>query len=1241
MTLLHNHRTGANRAISVVAMSAALALAAGCTSGEKQFARAMVLESLDQAIGGPTANARVGDLLLENDQIRVIIEQGGTSYHPADVGGTIIDIDLRRPEAEFRAGNGLDQLGQIAPIANLQIAQATFPANVRVTGSANGAEVTTAIHADPVYRILDALTLLLDQRFADDIDVRMYNEYEVRPGERMMRVITTVGYDVDFCRVREQDNCPEECDDALYDDDCECPALAERCIDDMEGIDSVEVIDAVPLPDRPVSSLLDAMLGDLPRPLGEGSCLDDTGCNMAAGETCVPVTSNLGGEFNVCRTPDNLGAGVFYGDLLIFGGGYTPFIPGAGYDTETDIRRLFDQGEDTLAQPLDIEAIYATGDRVSLGYISPQGRMQAPLFRGPFSLGATHASACPTSDPACLSGKLVRFERWISVGEGDVASAQEPIREARDTPYGTIVGRVLQYPDGTPMSKVPVYAMTDPRSLPCEGDCESDATCAIPDGEVDTWTLDMLLTATRCRTRAGVFTQGTAGVVSFALTDAGTDRDLDGDYKMNLPPGEYVLIAIDSYRAQSSLAPIAVVEGETVQAPLALAEPGVLEYAIFDEWGEMSPGRVTVGTCLPNEPCDNDSQCPGEDNLCQAGQCACEWPAFVPLEMDGARPRDGVIARDQTSSGWGKIELPPGEYEVVFSRGPHYSIDRQSVIIDARLTTQTDASVRRVVDRIGWASANFHIHTNNSVDSGTSVDHRLVGSVAEDLDFLSSSDHDWVTQYDATLEEMGLSDMVNSQVGLEITTQEYGHYLAFPIRFESWDGDIRLTSNNAVQWRNETPQEIIDLARQLAVDDLPVLIDIPHPYDYFEYYRLDSATLEPTDSLLSVFNDKLETSNFTGDFEALELVNSKSYSRIRRPTLVEIQNYSQGLDALIAQFRAGMLTSREYERAVFDLSLEATRERLHRTQAEQQAFLEGAGADVDCSCGGDGDCAAGLVCDRSLLACVRPEDITGDPPISEPGLCRKFRGVIDDWFNMLNRGVVRTGVSGADAHGRETGIMRTFVRSDATTAPYLTSRDVIDSLYGHQAIVSNGPMVHFTIDSAGVGDTIEPASGQALTLRVRIEKAHWYDVDRVEIYRNGELIHWARGCQSDRGTDDPHGHACMQTGDDAVVVWDEEFQDTPERDSWYVVMAYGLDGRSLAPVYGTEVLSTLGTPEITQRLYDIIPILREFRNPRYPSVHPVIPFGFTNPIFVDLDGNGWEPLWEPPSWCIAGVDFGC
>src|SRR5688572_1745594 len=177
-----------------------LLLLAACSSEVEPFARAARIESLDQAIGGPVASARVGDFLLENDQIRAVIEQSGNSYMPLGFGGSLIDLDLARHDPRFSSGRGMDQLGQLAPTANLAVPGAKAPTEARITTSTSGAEITVAAEQAPIQQVLAAFNLLLDRRFlgrnrAHD-EFRFYTEYELRPGEKLIRVTTTLGFDV-------------------------------------------------------------------------------------------------------------------------------------------------------------------------------------------------------------------------------------------------------------------------------------------------------------------------------------------------------------------------------------------------------------------------------------------------------------------------------------------------------------------------------------------------------------------------------------------------------------------------------------------------------------------------------------------------------------------------------------------------------------------------------------------------------------------------------------------------------------------------------------------------------------------------------------------------------------------------------------------------------------------------------------------------------------------------------------
>jgi hypothetical protein len=186
-------------------------------------------------------------------------------------------------------------------------------------------------------------------------------------------------------------------------------------------------------------------------------------------------------------------------------------------------------------------------------------------------------------------------------------------------------------------------------------------------------------------------------------------------------------------------------------------------------------------------------------------------------------------------------------------------------------------------------------------------------------------------------------------------------------------------------------------------------------------------------------------------------------------------------------------------------------------------------------------------------------------------------------------------------------------------------------------------LIEFTVSGADVGDMLDVSAGDDVELSIRVQKAPWYDLDRVEIYRNGRLIHWAVGCDSVQrpGDDDePHDHPCLEAGD-GIVAYQDTIQDSPEEDSWYAVTAFGIDGRTLSPIYRSVGLPRLGVGEITQKLYDLIPLLRGFRVPRAATQYPMFPWAITNPIWVDVGADGWHPLEPPPSWCRDGIDHGC
>lgn len=1229
---------------------AAAVLAAACSNPEPS-STAFQIESLDQAIGGPAAGARVGDFILRNDVVQFAIEGGRTSRQPLDVGGSIIDADLVRPDARYRGGNGLDALGQINPTANMYQGKATLPATVRVTRTATGAEVTSASRGVAVFKLLTALGILIQRDFLgvdeDYLAQRIYNEYELRPGEKVLRITTTVGYDVDFCAPEAADGCNAECDDILYDDDCVCPGgVPARC---LQG---VRTITADALPDRPVSSFLDLLMGDLPRPIGTGRCHVDTDCTGA--ETCQPVTTTFGGDFSVCRAPDSRDAGVLLGDMLILGNKLNIYLPDTAFDAESDFRRLFDKGYDTLAYPMELDEVFGITHDVSYGFAPPVGKIFIPVFGGSFSVGATASASCRHDERGCLSKTLVRYQRLLSIGEGDPASAREPLDLARGVALGTVTGNVLWDKTSEAVSNAEVYAFRDPRDLTCDAACQ--ARCPFTDADVATLDAAKLIAANKCRTPGGRYLEGHAAIENMAKTDPGTDPIHDGAYRMTLPPGRYLLVAKYESEAMSTPAPVTVAANAKAAASFRLPLPGRIEYQMYDDDGQYTAGRLVIGKCFPTTPCQVDADCASGES-CYEAMCRCDVQPLVPLELGGTYFVDGTIAFEQTKTGRGEISLPAGTYEIAFSHGPLSTIDKQTVTLESGTATNVQGEVRHAVDEQDWISTDFHNHASPSPDSGTSLQDRVTSFLAEDLDFLTSSDHDVITRYWPVISEMGVSKQLGSMVGVETTTQEIGHFIAFPLVYNEWHDGQRLDGNGAPDWRELKPAEIIEAMRAMGDPNHPMVIDIPHPYSYFDYYRLDPKTMEPTDSLLTLLNDLVNPVNFSGEFDAMELMNGKSVDQIRRPTIGELRFFSQAFDALLARSAAGEIDEAQYRREYYNLGTEFWRRALHRTVKEQEAALAGKGAENVCRCASDGDCAAGAKCDLVSMTCYRPTadgsvDLHPRPPshakpIPPPDeyLCRSLRGVVDDWFAMLNHGIRRIGLSGADVHGlygAEAGAPRSMLLTGGTTPPNLDHHKVVEAVLAGKVLVTNGPMVRFQVNGADLGSTV---TGHDVTMTINVQRAPWYDVDRIEVYRNGELIHWISGCTNRRSGDGPegHDHPCIETGEGSDPVYDITLTDTPDKDAWYVVTVMGLDGRTLAPVYSSGTLLSIGTFEITQRVYDLIPLLTEFRTPRYKTLYPAFPYAITNPIYVDLDGDGWQPpITEQLSWCSKDKgDIGC
>ncbi len=166
-----------------LACCAALALAA-CSETPPR-SRAQRIQAESQLIGGPKSVGRIGDYLLENDQIRLVISDKGQGRVNTPFGGSLIDADLQRVGANE---HGNDQLAEVLPAFLFTVIEPTA-VNVANDGSNGGpAEVTVEGTGGDLLQTVALLNTAL--LFPPSLGFKQ--TYRLQPGKRYVEIETTV-----------------------------------------------------------------------------------------------------------------------------------------------------------------------------------------------------------------------------------------------------------------------------------------------------------------------------------------------------------------------------------------------------------------------------------------------------------------------------------------------------------------------------------------------------------------------------------------------------------------------------------------------------------------------------------------------------------------------------------------------------------------------------------------------------------------------------------------------------------------------------------------------------------------------------------------------------------------------------------------------------------------------------------------------------------------------------------------
>ena len=1271
------------RLLRTVALALSLAgLLVGCApeTDPADLLRAKQAESRHELVGGPVAYADVGDFILENDQVRVGILGYNRSWGPGVFGGGLVDADLRRDDGFAGSGQGRDRLAELFPFANLLV-PAPYEGNVSVVADGSDGETATVRVEGRGQFLFEALGVLRNQRsllegflglqaLKTEADFR--TDYTLKPGDRHVTMKTwfTVPGDAEggaiYCE--EDDDCGDDkggnplvCDKAegAAAGLCRCPPL-QGCATECPLGYAQDAATGCPICECSEALTMEFTDGD------------ESVFGVILGESALIKPDDQ-------PAPERKG-GIGGGDFVFFGNQNDIFAPGTGFDEEKPVWDAIFGGRDTFQQPLAFDFVAASGGDISYGYFTkklqaadPDPKVMVPVFTSAATAMITAFSQCSWSeddDETCEKARVYEFERYLAIGKGDVASVADVVFDVRGTPVGTIEGMVRWRATGTPAANATVFVMRDP-----------DA--ALPADQRRDWAalgLDALVAA-------NLEVDGLPGVLNSADADVGLDLVEDGDFRFTMPAGRYVLFAMDAQRVvHGDLIAVDVEVDKTDVVLPSLPTPGLLHVQTTDQYGRNSPAKLTLVALDDNdEPLERDGvRRPylGQGRLgngilmlrhSENGAFTVPVPAGryevvlsrgpeyglhrekVVIDHGQQRNIAGVVAREVDTTGWiaGDFHLHarpsfdsgmplPARVRAVAAEGVEYvaSTDHD-IMTDYRPTIETLDLGR------------FLKSTVSAETSTLELGHYISFPMAFDAnDLPNRGSVDWFCKptdelFTALRDSNGFGDE-GKKPTVVIAHQRDG--------FIGWADQMGM---NPFNLKRVTPS---------LEENNPVLRTVGCDHDAFEVFNSKRFDLirTPTAWEVQVFERCLWRIDCAGHPASVCPVEGKgpldevaAVSELRDacpeldtcsglqadgeacPPEHGLARYaarcSPGDDLLtcLAGCREGERIEECKQRYRTALGEIISSEILRRTPAEQDAWFD-APTDEDPTIG-DGaldDLIATCRVAKGKLA--QPiQDVL--PPEDFLAPCAERNGMLEDYFRLVEHGMVRTMTGGSDSHGllREPGVPRTYIRSATDEPQDLDDWKIAKSLQGGNVVASYGPFVEVDIGGGGPGDLVAVSAG-TVDANIRVQTASWFAVDRVEVYVNGRLVEAIDLDAEAQARGEVHTKEKIVDFEGTVALT------IPDRDSHVVVVAQAVDPeRSMAPVYIDVPFGELQLPRVAALGFAQIPLVSSVFPPpvRVPDFFGVQPYAVTNAVLLDVDGNGAFDTGLPrPGFCSPACD---
>ncbi len=794
---------------------------------------------------------------------------------------------------------------------------------------------------------------------------------------------------------------------------------------------------------------------------------------------------------------------------------------------------------------------FAKLDGLNEKYIN-KGSILVPIEGS--SITAMFTKTTPTS---LKSGESFTYTLYLVIGDGTVGSIRNAQLEIHKKPKGLLVGQVFEEETHIPLANVNVMAYT--RNA-----------------------------------------QGNTPGKRLFYSDFKTDKH--GKFKGYLEPGKYHLIAryhrmlskeftVEIKKDGSSYvkmempreARVIVVvrdeQGRNIPVKVkALGRVGDFErgkcvgkhplYCLYDPHLGIPPVHTDFAnglTCSDGTPCNSNATCKGKgDQKC-----------FYRLRAETEYEEDIFVSPD----GRGELHLrplPPGKkYKIVAMRGMEYELASAEVALRPGEVKTVELVLKHSVPTPMMISADLHVHTGWSHDSSITDRDRVTAYAAEGVDYFVVTDHNRVRNMQPIVYALKLERWLQTNVGVELTTFDLGHFNAFPLRYDftKFNGGnpnwFKRKEGKFARYKRDvafppgtsprplaglrkgiTPKEIFNSLRKLGkISPEQTIVQVNHPRDsifgYFNAYNLDPDTTKPTQGTgLTAPNSRVyDYDNYDPNFDALEIFNGKRLDLLWHwripPKVSPPSGYGGHPDSIIRLNEEG----------------------------------------------------------RAVVA---------------------YPGGGSDWFNMLNLGKTYTATANSDSHSvdEEAGVPRNYFLTGFDRPERMTDQLLVDVIRKKKVFLTNGPILYFKAADKAAGPFVDMGSVLKVTdhtvhISLKVLAASWVDVSEILIYKNGRKIKTITIPPSQ--------------GKPPVERFNRTLSFEVKKDAWFLVVVKGNKG--LWPVINSEEIAPMQISQAVGLVQETLLASLSMSFGQSACMLPsqerqITPYAISNPIWIDADKDG-------------------